>query len=75
MNFWKKLFSVFKCAFCSKKECRVRYQLGNRSYYSHLGYVRVACPKKERNYSYLPTTSDGSNHIKEQIASKQDKEQ
>ncbi len=75
MNFWKKLFGVFKCAFCSKKGCGVRYQLGNRSYYSHLGFVRVTCPKKIKGYSYLPTTSEICGHIKEQITGKQDKEQ
>ncbi len=75
MNFLKSLFGVFKCAFCSKKGCGVRYQLGNRSYYSHLGFVRVTCPKKKQKYGYIPTTSEVCNYIKEQITSNRGKEQ
>lgn len=74
MSFWKKLLGVFKCGFCSKKECRVRYQLGNRSYYSHLGFVRATCPKKKEEYGYVPTISEICDHIKEQITGKQNKE-
>lgn len=73
MNFLKRLFGVFKCAFCSKKECRVRYQLGNRSYYSHLGFVRMTCPKKRENFGYVPTVSEICNHLKSRVEEEETK--
>ena len=74
MNFLKRLFGVFKCAFCSRKHCSVRYQLGSRSYHSRLGFVRVTCPKKKGEYGYVPTVSEICARIKEKILGKQDKE-
>lgn len=46
-------FNVIKCAFCFRWSCPNRYQIGKRTYYSYLGFVRTECPKKRRNYSYL----------------------
>ena len=46
-------FNVIKCAFCFRRSCPKRYQIGNRTYYSHLGFVRTECPKKVRQHTFL----------------------
>jgi len=45
--------NVMKCVFCLRWSCPKRYQIGNRTYYSYLGFVRTECPKKTKNYSFL----------------------
>ena len=45
--------NAVKCAFCFRRSCPKRYQIGNRTYYSHLGFVRTECPKKVGKDSYL----------------------
>lgn len=46
--------NVMKCVFCLRWSCPKRYQIGNRTYYSYLGFVRTECPKKYKQYSFLP---------------------
>ena len=43
--FFKALRNLLKCAFCTKTNCSVRYQIGDRNYYSGQGFVSKSCPK------------------------------
>lgn len=38
---------LLKCVFCLRWSCPDRYQIGNRTYYSHLGFITTECPKKK----------------------------
>ena len=40
-------FMQLKCAFCPRWSCHARYKIGNRTYYSYIGFVRTKCPKKQ----------------------------
>ena len=51
-----KFFKILKCVFCPKFSCHARYQIGNRTYYSYLGFVRTKCPKKLKNDPFLHYT-------------------
>ena len=54
-------FTQLKCALCPRWSCHARYKVGNRHYYSHLGFVSTQCPKKLGKapfYSYLEREND-----------------
>lgn len=54
-------FTQLKCAFCPRWSCPARYKIGDRHYYSHLGFVSTQCPKKLGKvpfYSYLEREND-----------------
>ena len=57
MNF----FTQLKCALCPRWSCHARYKIGNRTYYSYLGFVSTQCPKKlEKDpfYRYTKRVND-----------------
>lgn len=62
MNF----FTQFKCALCPRWSCHARYQIGNRTYYSGLGFVSTQCPKKIAKITFY----DGDDEIKEESLKK-----
>lgn len=50
-----KFFNVMKCVLCLRRSCPRRYQIGNRTFYSGLGYIVIECPKKlEKDPFYQP---------------------
>lgn len=54
-------FTQLKCALCPRWSCPARYKVGNRQYYSHLGFTSTRCPKKlEKDpfYNYTKQLND-----------------
>lgn len=49
-------FTQLKCALCPRWSCHARYKVGNRTYYSHLGFVSTECPKKSEKTPFLRYT-------------------
>lgn len=39
-------FTQLKCALCPRWSCHARYQIGNRTFVSGLGFISTKCPKK-----------------------------
>lgn len=39
-------FTQLKCALCPRWSCHARYKIGDKHYYSHLGFTSTQCPKK-----------------------------
>ena len=68
-------FSIIKCAFCFRRSCPKRYQVGNRTYYSHLGFVRTECPKKLGKHSYLTMDEMKEKALKKELERKKANEQ
>ena len=56
-------FKLLKCAFCPRWSCHARYQIGNRTYYSHLGFVRTECPKKLAKNPFLQYTKQQNDRL------------
>ena len=46
-------FTQLKCALCPRWSCHARYKVGNRTYYSYLGFVSTQCPKKSEKNPFL----------------------
>lgn len=42
--FFKSLRNSLRCFFC-RKNCNVKYRIGERRYYSGYGYGALECPK------------------------------
>ncbi|MBQ8044129.1 MAG: hypothetical protein IJ272_08305 [Clostridia bacterium] len=54
-------FTQLKCALCPRWSCPVRYKIGDKHYYSHLGFTSTQCPKKlEKDpfYKYTKQLND-----------------
>lgn len=46
-KFFRTLKNKVKCFFC-KKSCDIKYRIGDKHYYSGLGYISNECPKEMR---------------------------
>lgn len=62
------LFKLLKCACCFRWSCPNRYKVGNRTYYSYLGFVKTECPKKlEKDPFYRYTQCVNEQCTKERL--------
>lgn len=68
MTFLKQL----KCALCPRRSCHARYKIGDRHYYSHLGFTSTQCPKKlEKDPFYKYTKQLNDKVTEERLKRKQ----
>lgn len=70
MTFLKQL----KCALCPRWSCHTRYKIGDRHYYSHLGFTSTQCPKKlEKDPFYKCTKQLNDKVTEERLKRKQNR--